>query len=155
MFVKTARLGPLETVELAEEARLTFPTGLPGFEEYTAFALIEDEYYAPFCWLQALDDPHISLLLVPPQCIEPDYDLPLADEDRESLRLEARAEPRLYCIVVVPENAAEMTANLMAPLAINPARRRGKQIIRVDERYLLRQRVLQGAAAEEAVVQPC
>ena len=42
MFVRTARLGPVETLELPEEARLTFPAGLPGFEDYTAFALIED-----------------------------------------------------------------------------------------------------------------
>src|SRR5918911_5204761 len=103
MFVRTARLGPVETLELPEDARLTFPTGLPGFEDYTAFALIEDPYYTPFCWLQALDDPHLSFLLAPPASIAPDYELELADEDRESLRLDAGVEPRAYCIVVVPE----------------------------------------------------
>ena len=151
MHVRTARLGPVETLELPEEARLTFPAGLPGFEDYTAFALIEDPYYAPFGWLQALDDPHISFLVVPPHCVDPDYELELGDEERESLRLEPGVEPRLFSIVVVPEDVHAMTANLKAPLVINPARRRGKQIIRADERYPLRQPVLQGAAAEAAV----
>ncbi|HLH25573.1 MAG TPA: flagellar assembly protein FliW [Chloroflexota bacterium] len=154
MLVRSARLGPMETLALPEEARLTFPTGLPGFEDYTAFALIEDEYYAPFCWLQSLDDPYISFLLVPPGCVDPDYELALPDEDRESLRLEAGTEPRLYCIVVVPKDVQAMTANLKAPLVINPVRRQGKQVIRTDERYALREPVLRGAAAE-AVVQAC
>jgi flagellar assembly factor FliW len=154
MFVRTARLGPLETLELPEEARLTFPAGLPGFEDYTAFALIEDEYYAPFGWLQALDDPHISFLIVSPQAVVGDYALDLAEEEREALRLENEVAPRLYCIVTVPQDMHEMTANLKAPVVINPARRRGKQVIRTDERYSLRQPVLQGAA-DEAVVQSC
>jgi flagellar assembly factor FliW len=154
MFVRTARLGPLETLELPEEARLTFPAGLPGFEDFTTFALIEDENYAPFCWLQALDDPYLSFLLVPPDCVVRDYDFDLADEDRDSLGLDGDVEPRLYCIVTVPEDVQALTANLKAPVVINPVRQRGKQIIRADERYSLRQPVLQ-AAADEAVVQSC
>jgi flagellar assembly factor FliW len=154
MIVRTARLGPLETVEVPEDARLSFPAGLPGFEDYMAFALIEDEYYAPFCWLQALDDPYISFLMVPPASVVPEYDLDVADEDCESLRLDEAVEPRLYCIVTVPEDVQALTANLKAPVVINPARRRGKQIIRTDERYSLRQPVMQGAA-DEAVVQSC
>jgi len=151
MYVRTARLGPVETLELPEEARLKFPLGLPGFEEYTAFALVEDPYYAPFCWLQALDDPHVCFLLIPPESVVPDYELELGDEARESLRLEDGAEPRVYCIVVVPQNVQEMTANLKAPVVVNPARRRGRQVIRTDERYPLRHPVLQAAAHEATV----
>ncbi|SRR5581483_5970396 len=154
MLVQTTRLGALETLELPVEARLTFPAGLPGFEDYTAFALIEDDYYAPFGWLQALDDPYISFLVVPPQAVAPDYALELSEEDRAALRLEPGVEPRLYAIVTVPQEVHALTANLKAPVVINPARRRGKQIIRADERYSLRQPVLQGAA-DEAVVQSC
>jgi flagellar assembly factor FliW len=154
MFVRTARLGPLETIEVPEDARLTFPAGLPGFEDYTAFALIEDEYYAPFSWLQALDDPYISFLVVPPACVVPEYELDIADEDCESLRLDEDVEPRLYCIVTVPGDVQALTANLKAPVVINPARRRGKQIIRTDERYSLREPVMQGVA-EEAGVHSC
>jgi flagellar assembly factor FliW len=154
MFVRTARLGQVETLEVPEDARLSFPAGLPGFEDYTAFALVEDEYYAPFCWLQALDDPYVSFLVVPPTSVVPEYDLGLADEDQEGLRLEGGVEPRLYCIVTVPQDVEALTANLKAPVVINPARRRGKQIIRTDERYSLREPVMHGAA-QEAVVQSC
>jgi len=154
MFVRTARLGPLETLELPEDARLSFPAGLPGFEDYTAFALIEDEYYAPFGWLQALDDPYISFLVVPPHAVAPDYTLELDEDECESLRLDEGVAPRLYCIVTVPQDVHDLTANLKAPVVINPARRRGKQVIRTDERYSMRQPVLQGAA-DGAMVQSC
>ena len=152
MEIRTTRLGPLETVSVPDDAVLAFPAGLPGFEAHTRFALIEDEYYQPFGWLQALDDPAIKFLVVDPAWVLPDYQPDLDDQALSGLELGPTDAPRLLCILVVPEDVQAMTANLKAPLVLNRRLRRGKQVILSDDRYPLRRLVLAGAAAGEQVV---
>jgi hypothetical protein len=41
--VPNTRFGSLERVEVAEQEIITFPEGLPGFEDLTEFALIDPE----------------------------------------------------------------------------------------------------------------
>jgi flagellar assembly factor FliW len=48
-------------------------------------------------------------------------------------------------ILVVPEDIRAMTANLQAPLILNPLKRIAKQVILTDERFPLRYPVFGGA----------
>jgi flagellar assembly factor FliW len=72
--------------------------------------------------------------------IDPDYQLAIAREDLESLGLETGRQPRIgedircLAVILVAENGP-VTANLLAPIMINPASRRGVQAIRVDAIY--------------------
>jgi len=46
-------------------------------------------------------------------------------------------------ITIPPNNARGMTANLLAPLVINPVTREGKQVIVLDEGFTTRHSVLE------------
>ena len=45
-------------------------------------------------------------------------------------------------VVTVPGDAKEMTANLLAPLLINPEKRLGRQVIVSDPKYTTKHQVL-------------
>jgi flagellar assembly factor FliW len=69
----------------------------------------------------------------------------IADPDVEMLGLDAAADARVLSILVVPEDVRAMTANLQAPLIVNPQKRIAKQVILTDERFPLRYPVFGGA----------
>jgi flagellar assembly factor FliW len=139
MDVATTRFGLLETVDVPEQALLTFSRGIPGFEDHTAFALIEDDRYRPLCWLQSIADPSIGFVLLDPHLILPSFELQLNDEDASLLDIASDADLQVFCILVVPaEGLRGMTANLKAPVVLDRARQRGSQVILADGRYSLR-----------------
>ena len=148
--VRTTRFGDLETVAVSEEAILTFPDGLPGFERHTTFALMEHERLEPFLWLQSIEDPLIGFLVIEPALLVNDYSFDLGDPDVELLGLADDVEPRVLAVLVVPEDVRAMTANLQAPVVVNPASRLGKQVILTDERFSLRHPVFGGSEARTA-----
>lgn len=144
--IRTTRYGELETVRISEEALLEFPDGVPGFERHRRFALLQDEKLAPFCWLQSLHDPLVGFLVIEPGLLVADYEFDISDRDVALLGLSSPSEARVLTILVVPEDVRAMTANLQAPLVINPRKRLAKQVILTDERFPLRYPVF-GAAA--------
>ena len=147
--IRTTRYGEMETIQISEDAVLAFPEGVPGFERHRRFALIEYPKLAPFCWLQSLHDPRVGFLVIEPGLLVADYEFDIADPDVELLGLSDPSEARVLSILVVPENVKAMTANLQAPLIVNPRKRIAKQVILTDERFPLRYPVFDGAAAAE------
>jgi len=150
MEVRTARFGPIETVTVPETARLRFPDGLPGFEEHADFALIDEEPYRPFVWLQSLHEPHVKFITLDVFLVRPDYDLVLSDADVAALDLRDPGEAQVFCILTIPETAEAMTANLKAPVVINRRRQLGRQVILPDDRYPLRHPLPLLGAGQEA-----
>jgi flagellar assembly factor FliW len=138
MHVRTTCFGQPETLDVPEEAALAFAEGLPGFEDHTAFALIEDRRLEPFRWLQSLADQDVGFRVIEPAVFVAGYGFDLDNEDVARLELGDSVEPLVLSILVMPADARAMTANLRAPLVVNPRRGLGKQVILPDERYPLR-----------------
>ncbi|MGE3272442.1 MAG: flagellar assembly protein FliW [Chloroflexota bacterium] len=147
--IRTTRYGEMETIEISETAVIAFPEGVPGFERHQRFALIEDQKLAPFSWLQSLHDPLVGFLVIEPGLLVADYAFDIADPDVELLELNDPSEARVLSILVVPEDVRAMTANLQAPLILNPEKRIAKQVILTDERFPLRYPVFGGPGTVE------
>ncbi|HEY3315689.1 MAG TPA: flagellar assembly protein FliW [Bacillota bacterium] len=143
MLLNTQRFGQLE---IDEGRILTFDEGLPGFEGLHQFVLLQPDEGAPFMWLQAAEDPQLAFVIVSPYDFFPSYRLELAEDDRRSLELHKPAEAAVFAIVVIPDDPREMTANLKAPLAVNPETRRAKQVIVNTKGYGLKHRIIGGTA---------
>lgn len=141
----TTRFGELE---LPETALLVFEQGLLGFEHLTRFVIIESDDADPMRWLQAVDEEDIAFLIVEPALFFPDYTVKLTQEDRQALKLGAKDEALLACLVVVPEDASQMTINLLGPLAMNAEARVGRQLVLHDSGHSPRQRLLPDPAPE-------
>ena len=128
------------SIEYREDDVVQFPSGLPGFEEESQFLVIEPPASAPLTFLQSLGRASLCFLALPMLGVVADYEVAITREDLESLRLEAGRQPRIgeeircFAILAVAENGP-ISANLLAPIVINPANRRGVQAIRADSNY--------------------
>ncbi|MBE3578101.1 MAG: flagellar assembly protein FliW [Limnochordales bacterium] len=128
----TTRFG---TFEFRTDEIITFPRGIIGFEGIREYILKPLEG-TPFQVLQAVDGSGLAFIVIEPRLFLADYAVPAAND------LEDAA---IYCIVTVPNDPAQMTANLRAPLVIDRTQRRGQQVI-LEEAYPIRFPLLQGKA---------
>lgn len=126
------------TLEVGEDQVYRFPEGLYGFEELRRFVLIEATPGAPWKWLQSLDEPRISFVILDPFVVCPDYQPGIPAAELAPLGLETANEAAVYVLATVPADLARTTVNLRAPLVFNPKARLGRQIILPDDRYQVR-----------------
>ncbi|MFZ1376508.1 MAG: flagellar assembly protein FliW [Geothrix sp.] len=129
---------PDSTPELPDGIQVTFPKGLLGFEQLTAFLLFEPKDGYPLKFLQSNENPDVSFICIDPVTVKRDYQVPLTQEEAEALGLEAPEDALILTLVVVPEDPRQMTTNLAGPLIINVRTRIGRQIILSSETYPLR-----------------
>jgi flagellar assembly factor FliW len=117
---------------------------LPGFPGYRDYALLEAVPAADgqglVFWLQSVDPAGPRFLAVPAAAFFPAYTPALPRGLRRELELGDREEPVLYCLVTVPDgDVARATANLRAPLAVNPAKGLARQVVLSDGDHPIRQ----------------
>jgi len=126
------------TVSYDDQTVITFPAGLPAFEQYRSFLPIEDPARQPFIFLQSLEDPRLCFLTLPVAALDPAYQLKLSAEDAAAIGLErlAGAGAGLQCLAVVSFGQGGVaSANLLAPVIVNAVTRRAVQSVRDDSVY--------------------
>lgn len=138
MVIESTRFGSLE---IDEKDVLGFPEGLPGFPAEKAFALIPYGPQSPFAFLQSVSEPDLTFLIAEPFAFFADYQFELADDLAASLGLAGKTLPQVFVIVTVPEKLEEMTANLLAPIVVNPRRQLAAQIVFDKTPYTTRHRL--------------
>jgi flagellar assembly factor FliW len=128
------------SIEYGVDDVIQVPSGLASFEDESQFLMLKPSSSAPLVFLQSLRVPSLCFLALPMQGIDPNYKLNITCEDLEALGLQTDRQPRIgeeidcFAVIVVAENGP-ITANLLAPVIINPANRRGVQAIRIDSIY--------------------
>lgn len=138
--VNTTRFG---TLEVADDLIMTFDEGLIGFERCHRFVTLCPNEQSPLRWLQCLDDASLAFPIIQPSAFRDDYSPCISDADVRVLQLEQHIPAILFAVVTVPMGSArEMTANLIAPLVVNPLTRKGKQVILQDDRFHTKHRVM-------------
>ena len=127
-------------VEYQETDVVQFPSGLPAFEQETQFLVMEPLAQAPMVFLQSLSNPSLCFLAMPILTIDPEYKLQMTAEDLQTLQLPTDRQPSLgdgiicLALIAVAEDGS-ISANLLAPVVIRTADRRGVQAVRVDSTY--------------------
>lgn len=109
--------------------------GMLGFARLKDYLLIENAETEPFKILQSLDDPYVAFPVVDPHLLEPSYHCDVTVEDMGSLALGELSEAIILAVTVIPEDPAQSTVNLKAPLLINQRKMIGKQVILAESRY--------------------
>jgi flagellar assembly factor FliW len=140
--IATKRFG---VMEFPEDSVITVLGGIIGFPALTKYVLIQRPNDAPFYWLQSLDDPTMALVLVNPVLFKADYAPSLPEGLHNELKASSE-EISLFAIVTIPPGRPQdMTANLLGPLALNPASRLARQLILDDRHYSHRQPIIPAA----------
>lgn len=130
----TALAPEAPVVDLPE---ISFPSGLPGFPDSRRFALVRWGADPAFSVLVDLERPDTRFLVVPPDVFYPGYEAVLDDLTCALLEL-ADAGQALLLVIVNLSDPTAPTANLLGPIVINIANRRGVQAVLSDVAYAAR-----------------
>lgn len=126
MKIDTKFLGE---VEVAEEAIIQFPEGIPGFLEEKQFALIPLNETSPFLVLQSIETKAVGFMVATPYAFKSDYAFDLPQEDVAQLKIERSEDVIVYGILTLKDTLAKSTINLLAPVVINEKTKLAKQIV--------------------------
>jgi flagellar assembly factor FliW len=122
-------------IEMKSEDILTFEYGIPGFGEEKQFVLLplpENEW---FHILQSVVTSQLGFVVTDPFVFFKDYDFELDEASLESLGKPSEKDVQVLSILTVRETLNESTANLQAPIILNLANRKGKQVILKNSDY--------------------
>ncbi len=145
MQIESTRFG---TVEIHDDAVITFPDGLIGLPG-TRYALIAQTETSAFYWLHSVEDPGIALPVTTPWMFFQDYEVRVPDEDVERLQLDGADGADIFCVVRASERLEEFTINLRGPLVVHAAKRLGRQIINEAADFDVRQPLFSQVALEQ------
>lgn len=133
MEIKTTRFG---TIQIDEHKIISFPKGIPGFENLRGFIILPVEGAKNIQWLQAVEEPAVTLLIIDPFQFFQEYTLNIPDADVQELDIKEITDALVLVTVTIPQgNPAGITANLVAPLVINTRLKKGKQVILTGSPY--------------------
>ena len=102
---------------------------MPGFPERRRFALVQLDDDGVLCSMTSLDEPALRFLVVPPGRFFPDYAPEVEDDVLEDLEIGSEDDVLLLVVLNAGGSLATTTANLAAPVLVNPTTRRGGQIV--------------------------
>ncbi|MHA7138074.1 flagellar assembly protein FliW [Rossellomorea arthrocnemi] len=122
-------------IGVESEDILTFDHGIPGFMEEKQFILLSLPKNEWFHILQSVTTPQLGFVVTDPFVFFKDYDFELDQASVELLEHPAEKEVQVLSILTVRETLHESTANLQAPIIINLANRKGKQVILTNTDY--------------------
>ena len=134
-IIDTERFGE---VSFREEDLLTFPRGIPAFEDKHRWVLVGSEDNA-VKWLQSVEDGALALPVTTPDAVRPDYNARIPEDELTLVGSTNTADLALLIVVSIPEAAPwNMTANLRAPILLNLKTRKAVQVIALNEEYPIR-----------------
>lgn len=120
---------PFGEIEIEEKQIISFPFGLPGFEQLKEFALLDSGQY-PFYWLQSTSEENVAFIMIDPFILKSDYQVEVLDSEYETIGLSNKEGSALiFTILTIRAGGAMISANLQAPVVINPQKRVGRQFI--------------------------
>ena len=138
MRIKTSRFGE---VEFQEDDLLEFKEGLLGFMQLRKFVILDDPNDEIFAWLQSCESPEIAFPILEPELFAPDISVTIPKSDIDALGLTSAEDARLFCIITIPVDPTQMTANMKAPLLINAPKRIARQCVLQDNNLAIREPV--------------
>ena len=123
---------PLAPLPVEEPAEIMFPDGLFGLPECRRFVVTkyqpEDGSASPFFLLQCQDE-NISLPVLDPRWVVPDYHFSIVPEVLGYLQANTVEELSTLAIVTVRDRVEDITMNLQGPLVMNFTAQRGLQMV--------------------------
>ncbi|MGD0960285.1 MAG: flagellar assembly protein FliW [Methylomonas sp.] len=118
--------------EIDPDSIITFPLGIPGFEDQTRFKLFHQEGGEIVYWLQAVDDGDITIPVSSPLLFNINYDFTLTDEEEQLLRV--TNSQQLIILIVMHKDMGQgdsgrpvIKGSIKSPLLINIEKRLGYQ----------------------------
>jgi flagellar assembly factor FliW len=123
------------TIDIKKEETLHFIHGIPGFKDEKKFVLLPLPENDWFHVLQSTKTPELGFVVTDPFLFFEDYDFKLEPSIIEQLEEPSEKNIKVLSILTVREPLHKTTTNLQAPIVINLANNKAKQIILNDTNY--------------------
>lgn len=115
--------------------RYRFPFGIPAFEHLTGFRLLESPAWAPLAVLESESDPPVRFACAPVRLLMPGYRLELSEAEMSALECSGRGSELVLLAILTFTEGRPPTANLLAPLVLNPEACTGVQSVQTHAAY--------------------
>lgn len=135
MIVETGRFGQLT---VGNDEIVNIPQGILGFPHLTKYCLVDPGDETLILWLQSLEESAIAFPLLEPKIFKPEYTVRLSGSELRELKLENINQSAVFSILTIPEDIAQMTANLKAPLVINLREQIAKQVVLQENEFSIK-----------------
>jgi flagellar assembly factor FliW len=122
-------------IEVEEDQVISFPNGLPGFEDYTQFITLQPDPEMPFSYMQSLDEERLNFIIMDPFHIFPEYEFELTEGIQQELMIGSEEDVAVRVIVSIRNSLEDAKVNLLAPVIINLNKKIAKQVILHDSKY--------------------
>lgn len=126
---------------------ITFPRGIPGFEDQTRFKLFHQEGSEIVYWLQAVDNAELTFSVAHPAHFNINYNFTLTDDEEALLKID-EGDDLLILILLHKDNEQEngkptIKGSIKAPLLINSNKRIGYQkvLVTIEQSITLTEKV--------------
>ena len=129
----TSRFG---AIEVGEDRIINMRRGLIGFPDARRFAILRPNPNSALFWFQCLDDPELAFVITDPRLFVPDFVISFGPGVLRALEASDPSRLEIYALVTIPPGQpAEMTANLIGPIVLNPASRLAEQLVVEDSPF--------------------
>jgi flagellar assembly factor FliW len=105
------------------------PEGIVGFPELTKYVLVRLDDEGMVFDLRSIEDDRIRFVVVPSLQFFPDYQPEINDEFAAQYSINDSSDALVLLVVTLGASMADCTANLMAPIVLNPHKRIAAQIV--------------------------
>lgn len=126
MLVQSSRFGEM-TVSPADLIQI--PGGVLGFPDEKTYVLFDPGDDTLILWLQSTTNPKLAFPVLEPRIFKGDYRVRLSGSEARELKIQSLGVASVLSILTIPSNLSEMTANLKAPIVINPQLQIAKQVV--------------------------
>lgn len=121
----------LASQQVNPDSIITFPQGIPGFEDQTRFKLLQQQDSEIVYYLQSVDDESLEFPVASPTLFNINYSFLLSDAEEQLLQL-SDSDDLLILIMLhknelTGEDKPTVKGSIKAPLLINSEKRIGFQ----------------------------
>lgn len=121
MHIVSPQFGPLD---VDESTIITFPEGMPGFEQCIRFKLLHEDVTNPkVLYLQSLDEPSVIFSVVDANILGLNYQLTLTDEEAAKLGNGDPADVVLLLTLAKEGLSGRVKPNTCSPIVLNTVTR--------------------------------
>lgn len=126
MRIESQRIG---TIEVDESSLIEFPSGLVGLPTRRRFVILEFDRDVPMAWMQNVDDAEFGIPVADAGIFVRNYRVEMPRAVADELELDSLKDAVILVVTTIHQGGIMVTGNLRAPLVVNLANRRGRQVV--------------------------
>ncbi|MGY6274455.1 flagellar assembly protein FliW [Methylomonas sp. MgM2] len=133
MEIQSKQLGPQQ---VGSDTIITFPRGIPGFEDQVRFRLVQQDDNKIVYWLQSVDNQDLVFSVAHPAHFNINYSFVLTDDEEQLLQLD-NIDDLVILIMLHKDSESDpgkptIKGSIKSPLLINSEKRIGFQKLLVN-----------------------